>query len=209
MIRVDPVDHRQGEGQGWEPVTRWVQNKANQAAPVQVFLHGPAVTPGAMAPLNTLQTLDQMPSVTVTVCQAAWQRLGLNREPPLAVASLVELWANLSRAQHIGIWGRGEWPASSADWPRVAEPAVTEDAAWGLMVAHAPDQADRQSLLELALAAAVLELDVVVGFGPAATEELSGETGQRWAQLTDHRLAGIITQASEDDRYHERRWLVV
>jgi hypothetical protein len=77
------------------------------------------------------------------------------------------------------------------------------------MVAHAPDNNERQSLLEFVLAGAVLELDAALGFGPKALAELSGDSARTWSQLTDHHLANIITAASEDAEYYRRHWLVL
>lgn len=203
IVRVAADDPR------WDTALECSQDHVKKGYRVQVFLHGQAVAPGLADPPAALRALDRDPSVDVVVCQAAWRRLGLADEPPLAVASLVGLWSTMQRTDLISVFGQGDWPAASGDWPSVAVAPPSPGVAWGVMVERGVDGQERQSLVEFVLAAAVLELDVAVAFGPQALGELSGESARGWAQLTDHDLAHVITTASDDARYHERHWLVL
>ena len=203
IIRVDPDDPR------WDLGIQCSHDYVKKGCQVQVFLHGMAVVPELADPPQPLVALSQSPDTEVVICQAAWQRLGLSEPPPLAAGSLVGLWSQLIHAEHVSVWGQGEWPAGHDDWPRPRGASPTPAPAWGVLVAHAPDVNERQSLLEFVLAGAVLELDAALGFGPKALAELSGDSARTWSQLTDHHLATVITGASEDAGYHRRQWLVL
>lgn len=202
IVRVRLGDPR------WDTALKCSQDHVKKGYRVQVFLHGQAVAPGLADPPAALRELDRDPDINVVVCQAAWRRLGLADEPPFAVASLVGLWSIMRRADSISVFGQGDWPAASGDWPSVAAAQPDPSTAWGVMVERGVDGQERQSLLEFVLAAAVLELDIAVAFGPRALGELSGESARGWAQLIDHDLAHVITTASADARYHDRHWLV-
>ena len=194
---------------------------------VQVFLHGPAVDRDLMEGGDRLSSLAEEAGVAVHLCQAAWQRLqqtqSLASDPPYPLMSLIATWDAIERAEAVCIFGFGQWPAH---WPSITVGEVDQQTprAYGVMVAYPPSAADRDSLVEWVLAGATLDLDLVVAFAGEGASEVEGEAARRWAQISDHGLAEVMTDASiikahsaedplaKDGRHpglENRHWLVM
>lgn len=82
-------------------------------------------------------------------------------------------------------------------------PAPDASDRFGVMVAYAPTSKDATSQLEWVLAASTLELDVALAFG-----ENNNASNPRWAQVFDHQLAKVITEAN-DPAIADRVWMVL
>ena len=196
---------------------------------VQVFLHGPAVDHDLLEGGDRLSTFAEEEGVTVYLCQAAWQRLhqtqSLPSDAPYPVMSLITTWDAIERAHEVNVFGFGRWPEH---WPSLAAgemgQATATARAYGVMVAYSPSAADRDSLVEWVLAGATLDLDLMVAFAGEGASEVEGEAARRWAQITDHDLAEVMTDASiiqthsaedplpKDGRHpglENRQWLVM
>jgi len=69
--------------------------------------------------------------------------------------------------------------------------------AWVVIVAHAPEEPDSREMLELVLAGATLELDMVVVFEGAGCGHLEPEAIAPWRQLIDFDLADLRARRPE------------
>lgn len=62
---------------------------------------------------------------------------------------------------------------------------------WVVAISHAPGRPDSEEMLELVLAGASLEADILVIFRGAGVAHVVGEAARPWRQLTDLGLASI------------------
>lgn len=156
------------------------------AAASLVFLHGDAV---ALADGE----LPLPASVPRVVCSTSWRRRHPDRSPPppFEVSTLAVLIDRLAgartRIDSHGLGGACCSP-SGASGP------------WLLEIAFAP-ASDRQAVetLEMALAAAALELEFQVLFSSSGPAHLCSGSGRSWRQLTDFGMAGLFAEATRPD----------
>lgn len=70
---------------------------------------------------------------------------------------------------------------------------------WVVVIDSAPDEAGSREMLELVLAGATLEVELVVVFQGAALELFEPERFQPWRQLVDHQLATLYGRRRRAD----------
>jgi len=141
---------------------------------VLIFLHGPAIAGLADDRANHPIPIDR-PDFTLAVCSAGWQRRA-DREPPppWQPMSLAQFWHALDRSTG----GRAS------------------NGRYVIDIQHDPQRSERdwQELLELVLAGAALDIDLIVALTPEAQRALHACSSARraWQQLADHGLASLI-----------------
>ncbi len=149
---------------------------------VLIFLHGPAIE-GLAADRANHPILIDRPDFALAVCSAGWQRR-TDREPPppWQLMSLAQFWHALDRSTGEQA-GKGRYLID---------------------IQHDPQRNERdwQELLELVLAGAALDLDLIATLTPEAQRALRAcSTARRaWQQLSDHRLATLIEVESGAQR---------
>lgn len=199
VLRIPPSHHR------FASALECIEQRVKKGYGVWVFMHGPAVGPW----------VDQMPpafirwaedgAVMVSVCQAAWHRLGQTSAPVYPESSLIQMWQRILDAERVDVFGGSVWPE---DWSQPQQDHTPN--AYGIMIAYQADEADQLSQLEWVLAGSTLELDLVVAFAHAGLWPGQGQTemASRWNQLIDHELASVITKP-HDMPTDGRLWMVL
>jgi hypothetical protein len=120
--------------------------------------------------------------LSLAVCQAARSRRVDAAPPaPFRTSTLVRFWAAALGATEL----------------LAPHPVAVQTGGVLLRIRRAADPPESRELLELVLAAASLELDVVVCFEAEALSMLAGEQGAGWFQLRDHELARMVTTAAD------------
>lgn len=178
-----------------DAATVWLIRRAGElpdarpAAGDLVFLHGDGVD----AAVALTGRLGPGAPGTWRVCRTSWQRrYGDAPVPaPFRDATLVSLFQRLVRPGHLVCHGRGGNAAGR----------IVPGAGLVIDVAHAPGPGfDRRETLEIALAAAALERDAVVVFGPDGAAHLQGAEGRGWRQLVDHELLPLWIESCTPDQ---------
>lgn len=187
----------------------FIESDVKKGYQVEVFLHGPALDRSTMKVWSQAPWADHK-SVTMTLCEAAWRRLGSESlDPPGLLASLIQFWDRVLRAKAVRCVGGGQWPA---DWPKPSASSCIEVAKgkkFGFVVNGQPSSDDQQSMIELVMAGAVLELDLRVAFSSKVDDGPSIEGLKAWSQLWDHGLASKIDHPDVDESFAERCWWVL
>lgn len=144
--------------------------------PPMVFLHGDAVTgcsqQGWLDPLFAQAELH--------VCSASWQRRFPDGHPCAGqLSSLMRFWQRALSARAL-IDANGQWH----------EP--DQRRAWLLSYRGDQTAMARREALELVMAGASLDLDLIVFFEAAALASFQPEDLAAWSQLGEQELAGLI-----------------
>lgn len=153
-----------------------------------VFFHGPAVALAvgdAAAPWSALADCDD---TRLWVCAAAWRRRC--RGAPASgfeVASLARFWQQALLCERLESHEPGPGPS-----PQRA-PRSNRDSSGSFLirVGIAPTAPDAEEVLELVMAGASLEIDLVVVFEGEGRRFLLRPWGRGWRQLVDFELATL------------------
>jgi hypothetical protein len=150
--------------------------------PLLVFFHVRAAALEGRGQAQAWSRLAADHDVTLAVCQAARaRRVDSLVEAPFQSSTLVRFWASVLNAAEL----------------LAPHPVAVRPGGFLLNIQRAADPLESRELLELVLAAASLELDIVVCFGAEALSLLAGEGGAGWFQLRDHELARMVTTATD------------
>ncbi len=205
LVRTAP-DELAGESVPEEITSR------HGTAPLSVFLHGNGVAWARPEYAPAWQELAGEGGPVLQVCQAAWRRRFGDQQPVLfALSSLIQFWHQAAKARQL-VSLRGSCSA-------------VENCGFVMEIETAPDGFSQRELLEMALAAASLELDLIVVFAGPGLDQILGQSAVGWRQLVDHELAPIywlgdkalarelmpgavwLDPAARDKRYADRRVL--
>jgi len=151
-------------------------------APTLLFLHADAVA-RARAPLAARH-------VTALACATSWDRRGGGElAPGFRAGTLGGLFEALDEARELLVFGRhGAVRQSLPKGPR----------RWLIEIVDAPGGArERREVLEVALAAAAMELDARVLFRGFGYNHLLTDAARGWKQLTDFKLLDLFAEVPD------------
>ncbi len=163
-----------------------------------VFFHGPAATV-TEKDVADWGIADKCGELSLRVCSAAWARQGRGAlSARLEPASLTVFWNLTSQADLCISIGSSVWESATKLERFVVVLTSRGDATYWC------------ELLELVLAGASLDLDLVVVFGTEALDSLGQfeREFQAWRQLVDHELASVRVVCRSDHSLNLPDWIV-
>jgi hypothetical protein len=160
-----------------------LQRRSDSAeAPILAFFHSAAAALDASDQLSVWAGLTDSLDIHLAVCQSARARRVDSPPPvPWIASTLVRFWSAVLTARNLG----------APEWAPVRSGGVL------VRLGSALDALEWRERLELVLAAASLDLDVIVAFEGDALVALAGEDLRGWGQLRDHGLARMVTTGSD------------
>jgi len=152
-----------------------------------VFLHGQAVCL-ARDPLWSEALRHASGAWVGMVCRSAWQRR-FEQEPvpgPWISGGLLQLFDALTKAAEWRVFGSGGASAGQRE--------AAGSGAWLIEIRHAVEDArEARETLEVALAAAALELDCAVLFDARGLTHLRAPYARAWRQISDYQMLRLVT----------------
>jgi hypothetical protein len=145
--------------------------------PLLIFFHAEAAALDDAGERRAWASLADAGGVTLAVCRAARGRRSNAPLPaPFQDSSLVQFWASVLAARQLV----------------APKPGPVKPGGLLLRMSRAMAQFEARDCLELVLAAASLDLDLVVWFEGAGLSLLEGPEARGWLQLLDHGLARLV-----------------
>lgn len=168
-----------------------LQRRSGSAeAPILAFFHSAAAALDPPEPLQAWADLATESDIDLAVCQSARARRVDSPPPaPWLASTLVRFWSSVLTARNLG----------APEWGPVRSGGVL------VRLSHSLAAREWRERLELVLAAASLDLDVIVAFEGDALANLTGEDLRGWGQLRDHGLARMVTTGRDTAGYHLER----
>lgn len=153
---------------------------AEGAGRILVFFHAEAAALGGDEERGWAR-LAGSADISLAVCQAARaRRVASAPEAPFEVSSLVRFWDAVLRSQ----------------WLHAPQRCAVGSGGFVIRLAHQVAEPEAREYLELVLAGASLELDLVVLFESDGLGLLAEERARPWGQLVDHGLARLVTDSA-------------
>lgn len=165
----------------------------------RVFFHGDG-TGLARACLAEADRRGLAAGAEWSVCRTSWSRRFAGGPPdaPLGASGLVALFDGLSGATRVDSFGVG---GSLCSRRPAGNPGADAAFAVLLEIGFAPTTGlQRTEALEMALAAAALEIDALVLFCAGGLEHLAGDAARGWRQITDFDLLELVAESDRRDR---------
>jgi hypothetical protein len=151
------------------------------AGRILVFFHADAASLADDDERLAWMELGSHPQLDLAVCQAARARRVVTAlEAPFQAASLVRFWDAVLGAETLYAPGRCRLGPGG----------------FLVRIARAVGEPEGGEYLEMVLAGASLELDLVVLFEADGLALLTGDRARPWRQLTDHGLARMVTTSA-------------